>query len=148
MSHDQRARSRAWIAGDRVMVRNLRPGPDWVTGTIVEVFGPVTYIVETEDGSRWKRHADQLKDWLLSCSPALSEDVPESLSNEPDDPQVVTPDSPNGVDAEPEPHVDARAEETEPSPVVPEEPRYPRRVRQPPRYYSATEVHIIDLTSN
>ena len=49
-----------WLAGDRTMAQNLRPGPNWVTGTVVEVLGPVTYIMETEDGSRWKRHADQL----------------------------------------------------------------------------------------
>ena len=73
--HDQRARSRAWIAGDRVMVRNLRPGPDWVSGTVVEVLGPVTYIIEVEDGSRWKRHADQLKDWLPSSPTAPSESI-------------------------------------------------------------------------
>ena len=54
--HDRRARSRVWVVGDRVMVRNVRPGPDWIAGTVLEVLGPVTYIVETEDGSKWKRH--------------------------------------------------------------------------------------------
>ena len=43
-AHDRRARSRGWIVGDRVMARNLRPGPDWVPSTILEVLGPVTYL--------------------------------------------------------------------------------------------------------
>ena len=63
-SHDRRAHSREWIVGDRAMARNLRPGADWVPCTIVEVLGPVTYLVDTDHGQRWKRHADQLKTWL------------------------------------------------------------------------------------
>ena len=50
-----------WTVQDRVLARNVRPGPDWVPGTIVQVLGPVTYLVETDDGQRWKRHTDQLK---------------------------------------------------------------------------------------
>ena len=36
-----------------------------------EVLGPVTYIVETDDGHRWKRHADQIKSWIESVSPGV-----------------------------------------------------------------------------
>ena len=65
-SHDRRAHAREFVVGDRVFARNLRPGPDWIPSTIAEVLGPVTYIVATDDGLRWKRHANQLKDWLSS----------------------------------------------------------------------------------
>ena len=47
-AHDRHVRSRDWIVGDRVLARNLRLGPDWVPSTIVEVMGPVTYVIETE----------------------------------------------------------------------------------------------------
>ena len=47
-AHDHRAHSRDWIVGDQVLACNLHPGPDWVPSTIVEVLGPVTYVVETE----------------------------------------------------------------------------------------------------
>ena len=40
------------------------PGPDWIPGTIVEVLGSLTFIVEIQDGRRWKRQFEQLKDWL------------------------------------------------------------------------------------
>ena len=30
-------------------------------GVVIEVLGPVTYVVETEEGLHWKRHVDQLK---------------------------------------------------------------------------------------
>jgi hypothetical protein len=78
-SHDRRSRAREFIVGDRVLARNYRPGPDWIPGTIVEVLGPVTYTVETEDGGqRWKRHIDQLKDWLAPTSSDNSRSQPET----------------------------------------------------------------------
>ena len=43
-AHDRCAHSRDWIVGDRVMARYLRPGPNWVPSTIVEVLGPFTYV--------------------------------------------------------------------------------------------------------
>ena len=46
--------------GDRVLVRNHQDGPEWVPSTIVEVLGPVTYIVETDGKQRWKQHADHI----------------------------------------------------------------------------------------
>ena len=60
-AHDRRSQFREWTVGDRVMVCNLRPEPDWIPATIAEVLGPVTCIVDTDDGQRWMRHTDQIK---------------------------------------------------------------------------------------
>ena len=38
-----------------------RLGPDWIPGTITEVLGPVTYLVDKDEGHWWKRHGDQIK---------------------------------------------------------------------------------------
>ena len=78
-AHDRRSRSRAWIAGDRVMVRNHCEGPDWIPASVMEVIGPVTYLVETDRGQRWKRHADQIKDWL-SPAPRVTQGTDNSNS--------------------------------------------------------------------
>lgn len=137
-AHDCRARSRDWIVGDRVMARNLHPGPDWVPSTILEVLGPVTYLVETEEGQRWKRHADQLKDWLSSAPHTASENSSEDAF------EPVTNDEPNvgpGEDAEPESDEPAEPEVEEPEspePSSPETvmPRYPQRNRRQPDRYS------------
>ena len=43
------------------MVRNLRPGPTWIPGTIVEQSGPLSYIVSVLEGTHWKRHVDHLR---------------------------------------------------------------------------------------
>lgn len=60
-SHDSRARERQWFVGQSVMVRNLRPGPAWVPGVIVERLGPLSYLVETSE-QFWKRHAEQIRE--------------------------------------------------------------------------------------
>ena len=43
------------------MARNLRPGPNWIPGVIIERAGPLSYVAETEDKQIWRRHANQLK---------------------------------------------------------------------------------------
>lgn len=111
------------------MVCNDRPGPDWIAGMVMEVLGPVKYIIETEDGLQWKRHADQLKNWLPSISPALSEVIPESLADEAEAPLE---DSPNGSVTESEPTVEAGNNEPDPpASTIPPSiaapvPRYPQ----------------------
>ena len=44
----------------------------------MDVLGPVTYIVEIEEGQRWKRHIDQLKDRLTPTSSDNSRSQPET----------------------------------------------------------------------
>ena len=137
-SHDRRAHLREWIAGDRAMARNLRPGPDWVPCTIVEVLGPVTYLVETEDGKRWKRHADQLKTWLPSPSPTSSENAADAEPTQiAEDFSQDLPDVPGATD-DPESTEESSTPSDSSAPTSSEmvAPRYPRRNRQPPARYS------------
>ena len=60
--HDQHARQRTFHVGQTVMAKNMRAGPSWVPGTIVQQLGPVTYLVDVSDGRVWKCHVDHLKD--------------------------------------------------------------------------------------
>ena len=64
------------------MVRNHWDGPDWIPATVIELVGPVTYLVETDRGQRWKRHTDQIKDWLSPASTIVKES--ENLNSEVD----------------------------------------------------------------
>ena len=43
------------------MVLDFRQGRSWTPAVISRVLGPVTYLVDTVDGLKWKRHADQIK---------------------------------------------------------------------------------------
>ena len=58
--HDQHAKNRSFIAGDRVLVRNYGGSPNWLPGTVKTVLGPMSYQVEFKDGRQCKRHLDQL----------------------------------------------------------------------------------------
>ena len=140
VSHDRRARARSFVVGDRVLARNLRPGPDWIRGTIVEVLGPVTYIVEVDGGQRWKRHIDQLKDWL---APIVGERHSEESTSEravvdpdamePNDEPSDTPDDMPGTEEGPQAAPPAPSADPSPGPA---ERRYPSRNRHPPDFYS------------
>ena len=157
-AHDRRSHSRAWIAGDRVLVRNHRDGPDWIPGTIIEVLGPVTYLVETDSGQKWKRHADQIKDWLSPAPRVAQEteqqnsdtdtfDTASEVSSPADDPTDSSTSGEPGAGA-PNGHASTESplvtEETSPpeteqsttttsSGTMPR--RYPSRARQPPNRY-------------
>lgn len=60
-SHDGKTGLRTWTEGANVMVRDFRQGHSWIAAVVSHVLGPVTYLVETVDGLRWKRHVDQIK---------------------------------------------------------------------------------------
>ena len=59
--HDAHSKFRLFEVGQSVLVRNLREGPKWLTGTVLEQTGPVSYRVQVSD-QIWRRHTDQLLD--------------------------------------------------------------------------------------
>ena len=162
-THDRTSRSREWSVGDKVMARNLRPGSDWIPGTITEKLGPVTYMVATEEGQLWKRHADQLKSWIPPLRPLLEPEItpdvnvpsiiPEELvpptsgmpaESEPAELPTTEPDSGNAEETEtpntemvnpPSSETTERPSETTERPSEATERRYPSRVRHPPDRY-------------
>ena len=69
----------------------------WIPATVVEVLGPVTYIVETDEGNRWKRHADQIKNWLYSIPRVTSETGNDHQDEDP----ILDLNSPELNEAEP-----------------------------------------------
>lgn len=62
MAHDRKAKLREFTVGQEVMTRNYRDGDKWVPGVVVERKGPLSYTVQTESGSLWRRHIDQLRE--------------------------------------------------------------------------------------
>ena len=59
--HDKRVHVHSFIVGEKVMVKNFRPGPKWLPGTITQQDGPLSFTVCTESGQLWKRHSDHIK---------------------------------------------------------------------------------------
>ena len=111
---------------------NLCPGPDWILSTIFEVLGPVTYIVEADDGLRWKRHANHLKDWLLT---APSSD-PRSAQGAEDEFLIEPTSESHEADSVPAPVSEPSTEEpgsgVEPSTSCTRQCCYSQRDRCPP----------------
>lgn len=60
--HDRHAQSRQFSIGQSVMVKNLRPGPNWLPAVVVERLGSLSYLVETTDQQVWRRHIDHIKE--------------------------------------------------------------------------------------
>ena len=159
---DQHCRDRSWYVGESVMVRNLRPGLDWIRGVVVERLGPVTYLVDVGQNRIWKRHTDQLKsigekppsmaeDLSDSSVPAPSIDAPRMPESAPSSSEPAEVIIPTSEDPPPAPVTESASEElptTEPSSVTPpnendsndddsppELRRYPSRSHQRPDWY-------------
>ena len=47
--------------GDKVYVKNHRPGPVWLPGRIVEATGPLSFRVQLEDERVWRCRQDHLR---------------------------------------------------------------------------------------
>ena len=59
--HDKHAHQREFSIGEKVMVKNLQPGPTWIPGTVTKQLGPVTFSITMDDGQVWKHHIDHIK---------------------------------------------------------------------------------------
>ena len=70
--HDQHSRSREFVVGQRVLARNFRAGQRWLPGIITERRGPLSYLVQLQQGILCKRHIDQLLE--ATHSPASGPD--------------------------------------------------------------------------
>ena len=68
----QHARERSFTIGQKVMVKNLRPGPAWIAAEITKQLGPVTFLVHVRDGQTSKRHVDHPKYYMtMACKTIL-----------------------------------------------------------------------------
>ena len=107
-------------------MRNLREGPKWVRGTVIERTGPVSYRVQVSD-QIWCRHTDQIlesnsrtelpetdHEWSLPVTGPVQ--TPTIPSQESVPPSPTSPQSTSRADATP--------------PIV--STRYPRREHRPP----------------
>ena len=61
MQHDKKSKPRTLKIGSNVLVRNFSTGPEWLFGTIVNIKGPLSYIVKLSDGRYFIRHIDHLR---------------------------------------------------------------------------------------
>ena len=124
--HDKTSKQRDFFIGQQVMTKNLRPGPTWVPGVIVERLGPVTFLVEVEIGLTWKRHIDHIR--ARGDQPLSTEDDSGESETDADFTAAIPVDSPttSGLPA-------TSTETMDQNTSGPPERRYPQRDRRPPQ---------------
>ena len=60
-AHDQHAKYRKFQNGDLVYARNIHGSPTWVPGVVTAMSGPVSMVIQLEDGQAVHRHTDHVK---------------------------------------------------------------------------------------
>ena len=58
--HDSHSKSCEYFVGQNVQAHNFRTSPRWTAGMIVERLGPLTYLVQVDNGVFWHHHVDHL----------------------------------------------------------------------------------------
>ena len=59
-AHDGGRKGRELVVGESVIARSYSVGEKWLSGTIAEKLGPLSYSVKMDNGLLWRRHIDQL----------------------------------------------------------------------------------------
>ena len=143
--NDRTRRSREFSVDDAVMARNFHEGDKWMMGKIVDKLGPVSYLVQCDDGSMRRRHVDHIQDKSVSPKPTNTETPSNSHSPVLDDTSSdvflndSATDTPHTVQCDAissdlitEQNVTEPNFETLP---VPPTTWYPHRITKPPDHY-------------
>ena len=77
MSNRRNFHNRNFECGQSVVVRDYRGNNKWTSGTINQKTGPMSYRVETEAGSEWRRHPDQILDSKLNDTKTFDDNIIE-----------------------------------------------------------------------
>ena len=134
--HDRHSRSREFDVGEHVWTRNLREGPRWMSGTIVDRLGPLSYMIRLPNGDLWRRHVDHLRQGVCS-STELTELPEDTISDEfvavPTSPAVeVQPDSASTMPDQSDENSGVRMTQDSRPVSGSEAKQYPTRTRKPP----------------
>lgn len=103
ISAKQSRQCRDFVKDDYVYVKNFSTGPKWLPGRIVNVTGPLSYVIELDNGRFTRRHVDHIRKKLDIEIPEVSVVPPEcpetppnvvlrEIPSVPDTP--ITPDIP------------------------------------------------------
>ena len=144
-----------------VFIRNFGQGSKWWRGTIVNRSGPVTWLIEVDDGRIIQRHTDHIRlrqdsgdiaDTTISSESTQEIPVPSSIdtqlhenlpieesagTNEPVNPETNRSEANANIEL-PLPSVNVKAENLL--------PRRSERIRKPPEFYGDVVTHNIAVT--
>lgn len=120
---------REFELGESVMMRDYRGKDKWIPGTIAQRTGPVSYRVQVDPMTQWRRHADQIaKSQIPMMAPSISEPTPSNTGIDRDE-QKTEAEIPENKSPQP---VTPKVVRTSGSATtVMRERPYPTRVRKP-----------------
>ncbi|CAG2234442.1 unnamed protein product [Mytilus edulis] len=128
-SHDKTAQVRNFNVGDSVYILSHNREAKWITGTLIKRTGPVSFVIELNDGRTVKRHQNQIRHKYDQYSDNKLPDISEI----PDIPIPVVSDNQADVET---PSGSSDTSDNSKSVVKPtvETPRL-TRTRKPPNRY-------------
>jgi hypothetical protein len=139
-SHDNSRPLRSFKEDEKVYAKNHTSNtPKWIAGTVSKVTGPLSYVIQLEDGRIVRRHVDHVKkrDVFPGVSTDLTPEPPDTTPESSAPPPQDTTDEDTNVSQENEPeHADPSADEPESEIVDSTQPRRSARVHKPPDYFN------------
>lgn len=118
LNHDH-ADVRNYTVGDLVYIKNFSVGPKWLPGVVMQVTGPLSYMIRLSDGRLLKRHVDH----VLPRASEQGRPETETPTNDEADPCVIMPPPVAAVSTPPpEPVPVMPAAVPLPTPSVPSSP--------------------------
>ena len=57
-NHDVHTKQRDLSVGTPIMAKNFTSNPQWLPGVVMECVASLTYSIQLQDGSIWRRHID------------------------------------------------------------------------------------------
>ena len=85
-NHDVHSKQREFRVGDIVFVRDFPSGKRWLTGSVTEVRGPLSYHITLSDGRVVRRHIDHIRIRTSSVTDVVNDsdiEIPIAISSQP-----------------------------------------------------------------
>ena len=146
-NHDARTRSRTFNVDEKVYVKDF-PSKKWVPGKVIEIRGPLSYLIQLSDGRVRRRHVDAVRSRSVTVSLEMDNSgveippVEMTEMNESDDTEptlIVSSEMSDSNNSEPsEPDIAPPSSSPpleQPAPPVPSSRRTSSRHRAPPMRY-------------
>ena len=145
--HDEHTKERSFSPGQTVWARDFRGSTKWVPGVVLQCTGPLTYMIQLDDKSLWKRHVDHLQSHvetqpnpstLTATDDSESSDspfIPITPSTEPS----LTSDETSQSTTEQSQPVEQQNTNSQTS-QVPAPRRNPSRNRHPPKRFQSGQI--------
>ena len=123
--HDEHSRPRDFLPGDNVWTRDFRDkAAKWISGVVLQSVGPLSYMIQLDDGTLWKRHVDHIRQRVVK--PPTSSSTSDSTETD-TSPFITYPLQSRNVER-------SNTEQSPPSSVtIPR--RNPPRDRRPPKRF-------------